>query len=63
MKRTGTTTSLAALLAIPLATMIGLSGCDREGPAEKAGEKIDKGAEKVGEGLERAGEKAQDAVN
>lgn len=42
--------------------MIGLSGCKKEGPVEKAGKKIDKTIEKAGEQIEKAGEKVQDAV-
>jgi hypothetical protein len=42
--------------------MIGLSGCTKEGPAEKAGKKIDKAIEKAGEQIEKAGEKVRDAV-
>jgi predicted small lipoprotein YifL len=42
--------------------MAGLSGCTKEGPAEKAGKKIDKAIEKAGEQIEKAGEKVQDAA-
>lgn len=42
--------------------MVGLSGCTKEGPIEKAGKKIDKTIEKAGEQIEKAGEKVQDAV-
>jgi predicted small lipoprotein YifL len=42
--------------------VVGLSGCTKEGPAEKAGKKIDKEIEKAGEQIEKAGEKVQDAV-
>lgn len=41
---------------------VGLSACKQEGPAEKAGKKIDKAVEKAGEQIEKAGEKVQDAV-
>jgi hypothetical protein len=34
----------------------GLTACDREGPMERAGEKIDKTAEKAGDKVERATE-------
>jgi hyperosmotically inducible protein len=36
--------------------VIGLAGCQKEGPAEKAGEKVDQAAEKMGEQVENAGE-------
>jgi predicted small lipoprotein YifL len=42
--------------------MVGLSGCTKEGPVEKAGKKIDKTIEKAGEQIEKAGEKVQDAA-
>jgi hypothetical protein len=51
---------ITALLMIVL--MVGLSGCPKEGPVEKAGKKIDKTIEKAGEHIERAGEKVHDAV-
>lgn len=48
-----------------LAAFLGLVGCEREGTAEKAGQKIDQAAEKAGEKLEGAretlGEKAENA--
>ena len=42
--------------------IIGLYGCPKEGPVEKAGKKIDKKIEKAGEQIENAGDKVQDAV-
>jgi predicted small lipoprotein YifL len=45
-----------------IALMVGLSGCAKEGPLEKAGKKVDKTIEKAGEQIEKAGEKVQDAV-
>jgi predicted small lipoprotein YifL len=42
--------------------MVGLSGCRKEGPIEKAGKKIDKSIEKAGEQIEKAGDKVRDAV-
>ena len=42
--------------------MVGLSGCTKEGPVEKAGKKIDKTIEKAGEQIEKAGDKVKDAV-
>lgn len=44
------------------AYLTAFTGCEREGPAERAGEKIDEAGEKAGEALEEAGEKARDAV-
>jgi hypothetical protein len=51
---------ITALMMIAL--MVGISGCTKEGPAEKAGKKIDKAIEKGGEQIEKAGDKVQDAV-
>lgn len=48
-----------------LSAVLGLAGCEREGTAEKAGQKIDQAAEKAGEKLESTreslGEKADSA--
>ena len=51
---------ITALMMIVLA--VGISGCTKEGPVEKAGKKIDKTIEKAGEQMEKAGEKVKDAV-
>jgi hypothetical protein len=51
---------ITALIMIVL--VVGLSGCTKEGPGEKAGKKIDKAVEKAGEQIEKAGEKVKDAV-
>ena len=42
--------------------IIGLSGCKKEGPMERAGKKVDQTVEKAGEQIEKAGESVQDAV-
>jgi len=51
---------ITALMMIVLA--VGISGCTKEGPVEKAGKKVDKTIEKAGEQIEKAGEKVQDSV-
>lgn len=51
---------ITALMMIIL--MVGVSGCTKEGPVEKAGKKVDKTIEKAGDQIEKAGEKVQDAV-
>lgn len=50
------------LLILPLAALltVAVAGCDREGPAERAGERMDRGVEKAGDSLERAGDRARD---
>jgi hypothetical protein len=58
---------LLTSLAIILLTL-GLSACEQEGPAERAGEKVDEAAERAKESVdpqgpaERAGEKADEAM-
>lgn len=39
-----------------------LSACEREGPAERAGEEIDRTVEEAGEAMEKAGERAGEAM-
>ncbi len=50
----------ASMILIVLS--VGFAGCTKEGPAEKAGKKIDKAIEKTGEQLEKAGENIKDAL-
>ncbi|GKS58049.1 hypothetical protein YTPLAS18_15760 [Nitrospira sp.] len=45
---------LTTVLFISFVGVVGLAGCDREGPAEKAGEKIDKGVEKTTDAVKDA---------
>lgn len=52
-----------AVAAVTLALSIAMYGCEREGPAERAGEKLDRGAEKAGDSIERAGERTRDRVS
>jgi hyperosmotically inducible protein len=49
---------LAVLL---FATALGAAACERKGPAERAGEKIDKAAEKAGDAVKDASDKVKDA--
>lgn len=39
-----------------------LGACERQGPAERAGEKIDEAAEEVGDSMEKAGDKLKEAT-
>lgn len=50
----------AAIIALAIA---GLAGCEREGPMERAGEKIDNAAEEAGDKIEDAGDKMEDAAD
>lgn len=52
---------VCAVLAMSL-LMVGLSACEKEGPAERAGKQVDKSIESAGKQLEKAGEKIQDAA-
>ena len=49
---------LSASLMIPI-----LSGCEQQGPAEEAGEKIDEAVEETGDAIEEAGDAVQDSLN
>ncbi len=52
------------ILATTLAALVFLTGCDRnDGPAEKAGAKIDHAVDQAGEKIEDAGDKIQDEAN
>ena len=50
----------AFCLAVFLA--LALTACERKGPAEKAGESIDRAGEKASRAIEKAGENVRDAV-
>jgi hypothetical protein len=48
--------TVAVPLMVALVLIAGLSACEKEGPLERAGEKVDRS-------LERAGDKADRATN
>lgn len=50
----------AALIASAL--LVALPGCEKEGPAERAGESIDEAVEKTGEQIEKAGDAIKDTA-
>ena len=50
------TAALAVLLAVGGAAAISVTGCEREGPMEEAGEKIDDTVEDTGEAIEDTAE-------
>ena len=54
-------TLITLLLASGLS--LGLVGCDRDGPAEEAGEDIDRAMDNAGDNLERAGDKIENATD
>jgi predicted small lipoprotein YifL len=51
--------NIIAALVVSLLIM-GISGCKKEGPLERAGKNIDKTVEKGGEQVEKAGKKIQE---
>ena len=53
--------SVTAALVIAV-LVAAISGCEQKGPAERAGEKIDKAVEKGGQEVEKVGKKIQDDV-
>tara|TARA_Y100001933_G_C18815567_1_gene486942 strand:+ start:90 stop:317 length:228 start_codon:yes stop_codon:yes gene_type:complete len=51
-----------ALILCSLGLAMVLQSCEEQGPAEKAGEKVDSAIEQTQEKLEEAGEKMEEAV-
>ncbi len=51
--------SIAALMVL---FVVGLTACDKPGPAEKAGQDIDNAAENLGDKVEDATDKAGDKL-
>lgn len=51
------------LLVCFMGSLFGVVGCEQEGPAERAGEKVDESMEETGEKIEQAGENIQDSAN
>jgi len=45
-----------------MVALLALAGCQREGPAEKAGRSIDKAGEAASRSIEKAGENIRDAA-
>lgn len=50
------------ILLAMLGTTVGLTACDKKGPAEQAGEKVDQATENAGEAVNKAVDKAGDAL-
>lgn len=51
------------LIGMLMLLVVGLGACDKPGPAETAGEKIDRTADKAGQNIEKAFDKAGDAMS
>lgn len=44
-------------------TMLAVAGCEKKGPAERAGEKVDHAVATAGQAVENTGDKIKDAVD
>lgn len=51
------------LAVLAAATALNAAGCEQKGPAERAGEKIDKAAEQGADAVATAGGKVKEAVD
>lgn len=56
-----TITYRQALGAVLTVSALLIAGCQKEGPAERAGKEVDKAVDKVGQQIEKAGDSLQDA--
>ena len=56
------TTRKLAILLLVVGLGFGIGACERKGPAERAGENVDKAVERAGDKVERAGDKVGGAV-
>ena len=54
--------AISRLLALGLGLAL-FVGCGQQGPAQKAGEKVDKAVEDAGKAVEKAGEKAGEKID
>ena len=51
----------STVMCIGMFTFV-LGACERQGPAERAGEKIDEAVEEAGEAVEKAGDKVKETT-
>ncbi len=56
-----TITYRQALYAALTVSALLIAGCQKEGPAERAGKEVDHAVDKVGQQIEKAGDSLQDA--
>ena len=52
---------LLVMVALGMALSM-LGGCEQPGPAQKAGEKVDKAVDQTGKAMQKAGEKVEEAA-
>lgn len=50
------------LLVLAAAALLGLAGCGKKGPMQKAGESVDKAAEATGDAVKESADKTGDAL-
>jgi hypothetical protein len=50
------------IAALTIGALAALTGCQKEGPAERAGKEVDKAVDNAGRQMEKAGERVQDAA-
>jgi hypothetical protein len=50
------------LIACVTLTLLACTGCEKKGPMERTGEKIDNAAEKTGDEMKKAADKTKDAA-
>lgn len=62
MKNSGSATLRSAALAFIFASLVGVSGCESDGPMENAGEEIDDAVEDVQDSTEDAVDEIGDAA-
>jgi hypothetical protein len=63
MSQSRTSRVVWSLWTIVLASTLVTTGCPKKGPAERAGESIDRGVEKAGDAVQKAGDKVEDATD
>jgi hypothetical protein len=51
------------MVALLTFTAFGLAGCEKEGPAERAGKQVDEAVDDAGDAVKDAGDKVKDAVD
>ena len=56
-------TKKLAILLLVVGLGFGIGACERKGPAERAGEQIDKAVEGAGDKVEQAGEKVEEKTD
>ena len=51
------------ILILLFSVALGVTACEQEGPAERAGEEIDEAVEKAGDEMEEAADKVEEATD